>query len=111
MRIVDLVVRLKRTGMPIGAIREFIQLVGLGAQSHGRRSHLLQAHRDRILQQQRQLAADLVAVEEKIRHYEDLISAGLDCAGEPVTNHRVLALQRLRTLDQKEDFCDHAPAS
>ncbi|MEJ7742400.1 MAG: MerR family DNA-binding transcriptional regulator, partial [Nocardioidaceae bacterium] len=59
-------------------------LPATGASSHGRRMALLERHRDAIHEHQRQLAADLAAVDAKIVHYGELIAAGLDCDGLPV---------------------------
>ena len=82
---VQLVVALRRTGMPVADVREFVRMTDLGASSHGRRMALLERQRASIRQRQAQLADDLATVEHKIDHYLELIAAGLDCDGVPVT--------------------------
>lgn len=94
VRIVQLIVRLRRTGVPVADIREFCRMLDEGAGSHGRRMALLREHRVRLLAQLAQLREDLAAVDEKIAHYEDLIDRGLDCAERPITDPRVRAQQR-----------------
>lgn len=81
---IELVVALRRTGLPVADTRAFVDLAGDGASSHGRRIALLERQRDAIHEHQRQLAADLAAVDAKIVHYGELIAAGLDCDGLPV---------------------------
>lgn len=94
VRMVQLVVRLRRTGMPIAQVKEFCVMVGEGAATHGRRMSLLLEHRVRLLEQQAQLRDDLAAVDHKISHYEDLIERGLDCAETPVTDPGIRSQQR-----------------
>ncbi|WP_031466015.1 MerR family transcriptional regulator [Sciscionella sediminilitoris] len=90
---VRLIVCLRRTGMPVARVREFVDLVRRGASTHGKRMTLLTEQRDRILDQMAQLRADLATVEHKIGHYGELIEAGLDCEGAPVSA-RTAELQR-----------------
>lgn len=89
-----LVVALRRTGMPVAEVRDFVQMGEEGAASHGRRMALLETQRAAIAAQQEQLARDMTAVENKIDHYRELIAAGLDCDGIPVDDPEVAARQR-----------------
>lgn len=84
VELVELVVALRRTGLPVADTRTFVELAEEGPASHGRRMALLERHREAIHEQQRQLAADLAAVESKVQHYRDLIAEGRDCDGLPV---------------------------
>ncbi len=93
--VVILLARLRATGMPTADMRLFAQLVGEGAASHGRRIAVLEAHRARIAEQQRQLAEASEALELKIAHYAHLISRGLDCDGAPI-DIDIRALQEAR---------------
>lgn len=93
-RMITLLVRLRRTGMPVAQMRTFVTLLGEGAASHGRRLALLDEHRSRVLDQMTQLQDDLAALEDKIDHYRALIEAGLDCADGPITDPGVRADQR-----------------
>lgn len=97
---VRLVVALRRTGMPVADVREFVAMADVGAASHGRRMALLERQRENIVRQQAQLADDLAAVEHKIGHYRELIAAGLDCEGLPVTPE--VAAAQCRTTLQTE---------
>lgn len=78
---ISLVVALRRTGMPVAAVRDFVQMADEGAASHGRRMRLLELQRESIREKQVQLENDLAAVDHKINHYRELIAAGLDCDG------------------------------
>lgn len=97
VRMIELIVRLRRTTMPVGDMKDFVTLVPLGAATHGRRLTLLEAHRARVLAQLNQLHDDLAAIDAKIAHYADLIAAGRDCAEAPITDPDTLTRQRSRT--------------
>lgn len=84
LRLLQSLVRLRRTGMPVREMREFTRLVTEGAATHGQRLALLAAHRERIVARMAELADDLAALDEKAGHYRHLIEQGLDCAGNPV---------------------------
>lgn len=98
VRMIDLLVRLRRTGMPVTQMRDFVTMVEQGARTHGRRMRLLENHREEIESRIRELADDLDAVDGKIAHYRQLIDAGLDCAEQPITDADERAQQR-RTDD------------
>jgi DNA-binding transcriptional MerR regulator len=83
--LVIMLARLRDTGMPTEDMREFSQLVAAGAETHGRRLAILDRHRDRIADQQAALAAGMAALNDKAEHYRQLIAAGLDCEGAPVS--------------------------
>jgi len=97
VRMIDLLVRLRRTGMSVAHMRDFVTMVDQGARSHGRRMRLLEDHRDEVESRIRELIDDLATVDEKIAHYRALIDAGLDCTGERVTDPEVLAQQQRTT--------------
>jgi DNA-binding transcriptional MerR regulator len=81
---VRLVQALRRTGMPVAAVRCFVQLTGEGAASHGRRMTILEQQAAQIVAHLAELHEDLATVQSKIAHYRDLIEQGLDCDGDPV---------------------------
>ncbi|MEV6601851.1 MerR family transcriptional regulator [Actinoplanes sp. NPDC051346] len=85
VRIIDLVVRLRRTGMPVRETKDFVAMTREGAATHGRRLALLQEHRDRVRAHLEQLEGDLHAIESKIDHYVGLIAEGRDCAASEVS--------------------------
>jgi DNA-binding transcriptional MerR regulator len=69
---IELLVRLRATGMPISEMREFAELLAGGIETHKRRLELLLAHRRRIVARQQRLAECLDAVDTKISHYRRL---------------------------------------
>ncbi|MFC4604376.1 MerR family transcriptional regulator [Rhodococcus kronopolitis] len=93
LRMIQLIVRLRRTGMPVAEIRRFLEYYEEGAASHGRRMALLLAHRERVLAQLDQLHQDLGAIDDKVEHYRGLIDRGLDCENAPITDLTVLERQ------------------
>ena len=83
--LVVMLAKLRATGMPTEDMRAFARMVGEGAASHGRRLALLEAHRRRIEARMDVLHDGLRALADKSEHYRELIAAGLDCDGAPVS--------------------------
>lgn len=103
VRMVQLLVKLRRTGMPVKAMREFVRLVEQGASTHGLRMALLTEHREEVLACMREKLSDLDAIETKIAHYQGLIDAGLDCEGAPVDDTVARLQRRLSTEETIHD--------
>lgn len=82
--LVLLLTALRDTGMPTATMKSFAQLLQQGAASHGRRITLLEQTRAQLAERRRAIDQATAALERKIDHYEELIAAGLDCAGAPV---------------------------
>ncbi|PWG00425.1 MerR family transcriptional regulator [Levilactobacillus bambusae] len=84
---------LKNTGMKISAIRTYIDDVMAGPQTVDHRRELLTAHRDAVLENQRQVAENLKGIDFKLALYEDpnalaLVQAERDLAEqEKRANH------------------------
>lgn len=97
IRMIELLVRLRRTGMSVAHMRDFVTMVHQGARTHGRRMRLLADHREEIESRIRELIDDLGAIDDKIGHYQRLIDAGLDCGELPIDNPDVLDEQRRTT--------------
>ena len=95
VRMIDLLMRLRRTGMSVAHMRDFVTMVEQGARTHGRRMRLLEDHREEIESRMRELIDDLAAVDAKIDHYRHLIDAGLDCTENVIDDPDVLTAQRL----------------
>lgn len=93
-RIIEIVVRLRRTGMSVQDSRSFASMVAEGAASHGRRMALLERHREHVLASLDRIHEDLRAVEGKIAHYASLIDRGLDCAEQPIPDATIRQAQR-----------------
>ena len=70
---IELMLRLRRTGMPVRDIRRFVELLAGGQETHPERLELLHSHRRRILADKEQLDRDLDAVDHKIAHYQGTI--------------------------------------
>ncbi|WLP90504.1 MerR family transcriptional regulator [Gordonia sp. NB41Y] len=94
IRMIELLVRLRQTGMSVAHMRDFVTMVGQGARTHGRRMRLLEDHREEIESRIRELVDGLAAVDEKIAHYRRLIDAGLDCTEQVIEDPDELAEQR-----------------
>ena len=67
--LLDVVLRLRRTGMPVEEVGNFVELVRLGDAERAGRLELLRAHRRRVLAQLDQLQGDLTVIEWKIAVY------------------------------------------
>lgn len=68
--LLDVVLRLRRTGMPVEEVRHFVDLVRSGDAERAGRLGLLRRHRSRVLGQVDQLREDLAVIEWKIAAYE-----------------------------------------
>lgn len=99
--LVEMLAKLRESGMPTEEMREFSSLVTGGAATHERRLAILEGHRDRIRRRQAELDQHLISLEEKVTHYRYLIGAGLDCDGRPVSPE-VATLQSLTTTDGEQ---------
>jgi DNA-binding transcriptional MerR regulator len=67
---IEMITRLRSTGMPIRDVRRYADLVRAGAGNEGERLDLLKAHRQRVEQELAQVAAHLRAIDHKIGIYE-----------------------------------------
>lgn len=68
---IELITRLRATGMPIRDIRRYAALVRGGDGNETERLELLQAHRRRVLAQLAEVTANLAAIDHKIALYTD----------------------------------------
>jgi DNA-binding transcriptional MerR regulator len=73
---------LRRTGMPVADVREFVQLGGGTLDVHPIRLRLLEQQAAAIEAQLAQLHEDLAVVQAKTAEYRRLIALGLDCEDE-----------------------------
>lgn len=71
LRWIELITRLRATGMPIRDIRRYTELVRDGDGNETARLELLQAHRQKVLAQLAEVTAHLSAIDHKIGIYED----------------------------------------
>jgi DNA-binding transcriptional MerR regulator len=70
---VVMVTRLRATGMPIRAIREYAELVRAGEGNEAARLALLEAHRERVVAQLEAVQRNLELVDYKIGLYRERV--------------------------------------
>lgn len=66
---IEMVTRLRATGMPIREVRRYAALVRAGGGNEPARLELLRAHRERVLAELAEVQAHLAAIETKIDLY------------------------------------------
>jgi len=67
---IEMITRLRSTGMPIRDVRRYADLVRAGAGNEAERLELLKAHRERVEAQLAQVTAHLRSIDHKIGIYE-----------------------------------------
>ena len=72
---IELITKLRATGMPIREVRRYAELVRAGDGNEDERLSLLRAHRERVRAQLDTMAAYLDAIDMKINYYADAIDA------------------------------------
>ena len=72
---IELITKLRGTGMPIREVRRYAELVRAGDGNEDERLALLRAHRERVLGQLHTMAAYLDAIDMKISYYASAIEA------------------------------------
>ena len=82
VRFVLLVQALRRTGMPVAEVREFVQLGGGVLANHPTRMEMLERQRAVVAERMAELRHDEALIEQKIEQYRRLIARGLDCEDE-----------------------------
>lgn len=85
LRWIELINRLRGTGMPIRDVRHYAELVRAGAGNEQERLDLLRAHRARVLAQLAEVQEHLGAIDRKIGIYTDKIEADLDLERTPTS--------------------------
>jgi DNA-binding transcriptional MerR regulator len=79
VRFVRLVQALRRTGMPVAEVREFV-LMGPGVPENSvQRLGILRRQEEQLVRQIADLRDDLRVIHDKTDDYERLIAAGRDC--------------------------------
>ena len=84
LRWIELINRLRGTGMPIRDVRRYADLVRAGEGNEQDRLDLLRAHRTRVLAQLAEVQEHLGAIDRKIGIYTDKVEA-LDLERAPTT--------------------------
>jgi DNA-binding transcriptional MerR regulator len=78
LRWIELISRLRSTGMPIRDVRRYAELVRAGSGNEQDRLDLLREHRALVLAQLAEVQEHLGAIDRKIGIYTDKLQAGLD---------------------------------
>jgi len=71
---IQLITRLRATGMPIRDVRRYAALVRAGSGTEGERLALLLAHREVVERQLAEVSGHLRAIDHKIAIYENLVA-------------------------------------
>lgn len=74
LRWIELLNRLRATGMPIRDVRRYADLVRAGGGTEAERLELLRAHRRVVLDQLAEVTEHLGAIDQKIGIYEDVLA-------------------------------------
>jgi DNA-binding transcriptional MerR regulator len=70
---IELITKLRATGMPIREIRRYAQLVRDGADNERERLDLLVVHRDRVRRSLAEVTEHLAAIDRKVDYYAGVI--------------------------------------
>jgi DNA-binding transcriptional MerR regulator len=76
LRWIEMVTRLRATGMPIRDVRRYAAMVRAGDGNEAERLELLRAHRARVLNQLAEVQEHLGAIDRKIGIYTDTLERG-----------------------------------
>jgi len=71
---VQFITRLRSTGMSIRQIRDYAEMARNGDGTEAQRLELLERHRERVLEQMREIEQHLAAVDFKIELYRDRLA-------------------------------------
>ena len=71
---VQFITRLRSTGMSISQIHDYAEMARRGDGSSAERLELLERHRDRVLEQMREIERHLAAVDVKIELYRERLA-------------------------------------
>lgn len=74
LRWIELLTRLRATGMPVREVRRYAALVRAGRGTEPQRLELLRSHRRLVLDQLAEVTEHLGAIEKKIGIYEDVLA-------------------------------------
>jgi DNA-binding transcriptional MerR regulator len=93
---ISILLMLRATGMPIGIMQRFVELLEIGDSAVSERRALLEAHQRAVRANIAELETNLEAIETKIGTYKDMEATGfkISCAlPSPRANARAQALE------------------
>ncbi len=82
---IEMVTRLRGTGMPIRDVKRYAELVRAGDGNEQERLALLRTHREHVLAQLAEVTEHLGAIDRKIGIYEAAVERGLDLERTPTS--------------------------
>lgn len=71
LRWIDFIQCMKRAGLPLDSLREYVQLVQQGDETIPARKEILQAHREQLAKRIQELQETLDMLDRKIANYEN----------------------------------------
>lgn len=71
LRWIDFIQCMKRAGLPLDSLREYVQLVQQGDETIPTRKKILQAHREQLAKRIQELQETLEMLDRKIANYEN----------------------------------------
>lgn len=93
---ISILLKLRATGMPIGVMQRFVQLLETGDSAVPERRALLEAHQRAVRANIAELETNLQAIETKISTYKDLEATGVKA---PCSHPSPRANARAQTLE------------
>jgi DNA-binding transcriptional MerR regulator len=78
---IDILLKLRATGMPIGVMQRFVQLLEAGDSAVPERRALLEAHQRAVRANITELETNLEAIETKIGMYQNMEAKDLEATG------------------------------
>ena len=85
---IELITKLRATGMPIRKVREYADLVRAGAGNEAERFALLQEHRDEVQAHLEETRRNLEAIERKVRYYREVANASTPVSSADTVHSR-----------------------
>jgi DNA-binding transcriptional MerR regulator len=85
---IELLTRLRATGMPIRKVREYADLVREGAGNEAERLAVLEAHRREVLEHLDETRRNLAAIDRKIDYYRETANASTPVSSADASHSR-----------------------
>jgi DNA-binding transcriptional MerR regulator len=86
---IELITKLRATGMPIRRVREYAELVRAGAGTEAERLEILETHRREVLAHLDETRRNLEAIERKVRYYREAANASTPVSSADSAHSRV----------------------
>lgn len=83
LRRIEMLNRLRRTGMPLADMMNYFQLLNEGTHTVAERCRMLEDHRRRIMDDMKLLEETLAVIDYKIQNYTELEAKHQQCGSKP----------------------------